>query len=201
MLYADPNSGRYHQLAAAEEHFRAALSVLDPQQDPRLWGRTHRQYGLCLSRRSDAASIRNAIEHYRQAETTLAPSLDISEWADLQMDAAQALIRLEAIGDGGSAELDAATVRCERVLNQVERGTMPNAWARAQFTLGVAAREKKTLRRSNLRRALQAFDHALTVYRPETHPEAYRMTIRQRERALDLIREIDGQASQAGSPV
>jgi CHAT domain-containing protein len=173
---------RAHPFGNRERNEREAIAVLDEalavytrDDDPHSWAGTMSNLGTAhFERRSGDLNdnIDAAIAAYRAA-LEVRDEHDLPwEWAATQFNLGQALWRLQR-GDR-IANLLAAEEALTATLRVRARSTTPDEWAATQSMIAVVLDELAELDARPLDEAIEAYELALTVYRPETFPSEAR---------------------------
>lgn len=162
-LLDTPFAPRRDALAAAIEHYGAALDVFQPGTPD--WAATHVGIGNAYGRLptgDQAENLRRAVAHYEAALRVYTEAAFPADWAAVQNNLAANLTALP-VGDLGE-NVRRAIACCEAALRVYTEERSPTAWATLQVTLGNAYQRLWTGDRAeDLGRAIACYEAALRV--------------------------------------
>lgn len=187
LAYSDRSASGVYNTKRSRYHYEMALMALTDEADPDLWASIHNALGLLFQGDVDALPSKEELEHFEQALRVWKKSRSIKQWADVCLNIATAHTNCAWTEDDPEPHLKAAIDYSWDALKALSRNDSPYLWARANFTLGRACQDMPTMRQQNLRRAIQAYEDALTVYTPEKYRGENDRTYARLARARELL--------------
>jgi CHAT domain-containing protein/tetratricopeptide (TPR) repeat protein len=146
---------------------RRALSLIDRDHRPELWGILQIELARSLSK--NVETLREATEAYHYALEVLTREQQPLEWALAQLGLARVYAEGDQ-GDGGE-NLERSIEAYVNALTVLTREGHPMQWAEIMKALaGLYAERIRGNRGENLERSIEAYVNALTVLTREGHP-------------------------------
>ena len=189
-------------LLQARQHFEAARRVLESDGRPEEVAELLMNIGLCLQSLAaiHKAPIRDAIKAYQQALRTFDRTQYPKEYAILQNNLATAFLSIPFTDEHSKMREALAVQSFEDGLSVVNLIDHPSEYAMLQNNLGNALQYASSAHPvANNLRALEAYDEALKVRRPETAPIEYANTIANKANCLANLPDDPARPERGGA--
>ncbi|MCQ2914169.1 MAG: cyclic nucleotide-binding domain-containing protein [Alphaproteobacteria bacterium] len=183
----------------AEHCFSAALKTVSRHKQPDLYGDLNLRVGKVrqqiASYSGKGTDFADAMQSYRDALTVLRVYKDVEKWAD----AVNGLAKTMQIFSSYSSKtilLSKSIELYEMEINLIDKEKYPLLWARASNNLASALfllSDRENQNPSLLRRAVEAFSNALSVYENEGAEKMADITQRNLKRAELSLKDVESE--------